>query len=495
MPSKDESVRLLLQGLQARSIGMVEEAERILRSLLGGPRDPMLNLLLATTLPVTYTSMDDLLTRRRHCMEALSQLQQRGQKMDLTSLFGVPWMELAYQGMNDREPQRLMASLQTAPQPAPLPDLHRGGVRDRIRVGFCSAYFRDHTIGKLMRGVIANLNRDDFVVTVLATQDADDNIAQFCKAHSDAYIALPVEVTLARKIILGQKLDVIYYTDIGMQPSTYTLAYSRLAPVQCVTWGHPDTTGIPTVDYFISSVDLDMDDAQDAYTETLVRLKNIALYYYRPPTPSGTPARSEFGLPDTGTLYGCLQTLTKMHPQFDPVLADILRRDRTGILLLLGGQHPFMNQTLMARFKTTMPDVMNRIRFVPRMEYQPFLRFNRVIDVMLDPIHFGGGNTSLEALSYGIPVVTWPSRFLRGRILYALYKSMGMMDCVVNDLSEYADLAVRLGTDRAFRNRVSAKIQSTCGILYENPAGVRELEDFFRDAVTHARAGETNIHR
>ncbi len=81
-----------------------------------------------------------------------------------------------------------------------------------------------------------------------------------------------------------------------MDPFTYTLALSRLAPVQCVTWGHPSTTGLETIDYYLSSELFETEDADQYYTEKLVRLKTIPAYSYRPTPPSPLKKRDQFGL-------------------------------------------------------------------------------------------------------------------------------------------------------------------------------------------------------
>ncbi len=67
-----------------------------------------------------------------------------------------------------------------------------------------------------------------------------------------------------------------------MDPFSYLLAFSRLAPVQCVTRGHPDTTGILNIDYFISCEDFETEGAEMQYSESLVRMTNIPNYFYRP---------------------------------------------------------------------------------------------------------------------------------------------------------------------------------------------------------------------
>ena len=57
------------------------------------------------------------------------------------------------------------------------------------------------------------------------------------------------------------------------------LAALWLAPIQCASWGHPDTTGLPTIDYFLSGELMEPPDADEHYTERLVRLPNLAIYY------------------------------------------------------------------------------------------------------------------------------------------------------------------------------------------------------------------------
>src|SRR5262249_32461009 len=155
-------------------------------------------------------------------------------------------------------------------------------------------------------------------------------------------------------------------------------------------------------------------------------LKLPAVYYHRPELPASLKTRADFGFSDEAHLYGCPQTLYKFHPEFDHILAGILRGDEDGLLVLIKGQHQTMDDTLMARFKQTMTGVADRVRFVPRQDRAGFLGLTGMLDVSLDPLHFGGGNTSFEAFALGIPIVTLPSEFLRGRITYAQYLMMGI---------------------------------------------------------------------
>jgi hypothetical protein len=109
----------------------------------------------------------------------------------------------------------------------------------------------------------------------------------------------------------------------------------------------------------------------------------------------------------------------------------------------------------------------------------------RHADVLLDSLHFGGGNTSLEGFSVGTPIVTLPGEFMRGRHTLSMYRATEIADCIANSLAHYVELAVKLGTDSSFRRDVGNRIEARSPILYEDERVARELERAF---VTAARA-------
>jgi protein O-GlcNAc transferase len=349
----------------------------------------------------------------------------------------------------------------------------------RIRVGFISANFRDQTVGVWTEGLIEQFDREKFHVIVLSIGRHEDDTGRRIRAKADEYAELSSHLPAARRAVAEAKLDVLLYADIGMEGFAYTLAMSRLAPVQCVTWGHPITSGLNTVDYFISSELAEAEDAQKNYTEKLVRLKNLPLYYHRPPPPKVKRDRPYFDLPDEAHVYGCLQTVFKLHPAFDEAIGGILRADPKGLLVVPKPGTANWGDVTLGRLRAAYPDVVDRIRLVRRLERDEFRALNAACDVMLAPFPFGAGDTSMEAFAAGVPVVTMPTPFLKGRLTHAMYRWMGIEDCVASSPAEYARLAVKLGRDRAWRGAVREKILARNGVLYENVAGVRELEAFF----------------
>lgn len=111
------------------------------------------------------------------------------------------------------------------------------------------------------------------------------------------------------------------------------------------------------------------------------------------------------------------------------------------------------------------------------MANDDYLRLLQICDVILDPLHFGGGNSSYEALAMGTPVVTLPSSFLRGRITAGLYRKMQMTDCIVKTTDEYIAMAVRLTKDLSFRETIRRRIVAESAVLFDDLAEVRCLEN------------------
>jgi protein O-GlcNAc transferase len=475
-----------------REQGNLKEAEVSYGEALRLRPSNGLRILRATMLPPIYQSVGEVQDCRTRLTEQVRQLHDEGIRLDLTADPATPAFLLAYQGLNDRDLQRNLARLYAAPQPSNRPvAAARGSASGRIQVGFLSRHFKWHTIGELMRGLIAHVSREEFAVTVLAVGRSRDDIAHFIRKHADRYIELPQFLPAARRLIGELALDVLLYPDIGMDPTTYSLAFDRLAPVQCVTWGHPSTTGISTMDYFLSSTLFEGAEAPQHYTETLVCLKNMPFYGYRPALPAAPKGREDFGLPPNAHLYGCPQSLFKLHPGFDPILAGVLRADPQGLVLLNQAHEPFYHYwegLLRKRFAATLPDVVERIRFLPRLKHEDYLSLTQITDVLLDPIHFNGGNTSLKAFALGVPIVTLPGTLLKTRLTYGLYQKMQVDDCIVRTPEEYIATAVKLGSDSDYRASIRSKILAANHVLFDNSEPVLEIEEFFQQAVARARS-------
>src|SRR3546814_3439188 len=135
----------------------------------------------------------------------------------------------------------------------------------------------------------------------------------------------------------------------------------------CVTWGHPDTTGIPALDYFISNDLAEPEDAESHYSERLVRLDGVQTCYRRPPMPDPFEPRAAFGLPEDATLYLCPQSLFKFHPEMDAAFAAILHRDPRARLVIFRGTDDHATERLLERWRDALDAGMDRFVVLPRM--------------------------------------------------------------------------------------------------------------------------------
>lgn len=481
----------LTQGRHADAINCFDRSHALL------PNDAM-RLRAAIAQPIVHESVERIAASRRATQDRVSQLSREPLRVDAPEhSVGITAMNLAYQGFDDRPLLESIAELFSRAAPAlhdSAPALTEAGrvgnhaspavtTRDaRLRIGIISRHLHNHSNSRLNLGIIRELPRDRFHVTVFRFPGREDETTKLVKLAADETVTLPVHLDPARREVVAHRPDVLFYTDIGMEPLTYFLAFSRLAPVQCTSWGVPVTSGLFTIDYYLSSIDLEPQNAQANYTEKLVLLKNLPAYYYRP-QPGNTPrTRGDFGCDDHAHLYICPQSLFKFHPEFDAALGEILRADPAGLLVLLDPPQPHWRELLWQRWQHTLGDVLTQIRFLPALSNDDFLQLLALADVMLDPYHFGGGNTTYEALAFGTPIVTWPGPFMRGRVTSACYRRMQETICVAPSQSEYAALAIRLGTDSAFRRNVRERLLAANGALYENRAVIDELSEFFERA-------------
>lgn len=478
-------------GTAYKDMGLPDNARACYDKALSFGMDSGIEIKSALLLPVICESRASIAKSRNDMLEKLDALAEKPlQLVDPYRQVGTTNFFLVYHGLDDREIQEKTAKrlLQACPElawTAPhVPDGWDG--QRKIRVGVISKYLHDHTIGKLNLGMIRNLDRETFTVILFRFPGIEDPFARELNQAADRVVRLPDELAGARQAIAACEPDILFYLDIGMIPLTYFLAYARLAPVQCVTWGHPVTTGIPNMDYFISCQTAEPPGADAHYSETLVRLKQLGTYYYRPENPGEPVPRDSLDLPAEANIYLCAQTLFKFHPDFDDILAGILLQDPKAVLVFIQSGPDQWRNLIEQRFASVIQERMDRVRFVPPMPREKFFSLLLMADVLLDTPHFCGGNTSIEAFALGLPVVTLPGDYLRGRLTLAMYRRMGIMECVARDPADYTRIAVKLGTNCAWRNKIKKKIEDRAASLFEDIDVVGELERFWKTALSEA---------
>ena len=338
-------------------------------------------------------------------------------------------------------------------------------------------------------GIIRNLPRELFDVTVFFYFKPSDDLGNFIWDSDNTNIVLPdTTIFERRRIIEEQKLNILVYCDIGMAPDTYFLSYSRLAPIQCNTWGHSDTSGIDTIDYYISSKYYEKDNhPEDNYSEKLVLLNSLCIFYYKIIENPELAEKHQFGFSSKVNIYLSSQVLFKLNPDFDKVLNNILEKDKDGIIVLIKmNLGLYIQDTLIKRLEQTLGSNMTRVHFIEwqKKSERDFYKLLSIADVIIDPYPFGGCNTSFSAFSMGIPIVTMPANFINGRFTHGLYRKMNILDLVANNNEEYVSLAVKCATDKTFRKQISTKILDNIHLIFNEIDSVNTWINFCIKAVT-----------
>ena len=282
-------------------------------------------------LPILYASDAEIPVRRQRYLAALERLEAAADdpavRRSLAEQIGAPPFYLPYQGENDVVPQAIYGKLacrilgETFPPARPPP---RPSAGERIRLGIPSGYFRDHTIYKLfLEGWLTEIDRSRFEVIGFHTSALSDHVTTRLAGLCDHFVqGLPSNAAW-REAIVDAAPHALLYAEVGIDPVIGWLAAQRLAPLQCLTWGHPETTGMPTLDYYLSSDLMEPPDAEAHYTERLVRLPRLGTHYAPDEARPAAVDHASLGLDPGLPVFWSGQTQPKYLPRYDWIFPRI----------------------------------------------------------------------------------------------------------------------------------------------------------------------------
>ena len=349
----------------------------------------------------------------------------------------------------------------------------------KIRIGFISEFLTNHTIGKLFQGLIRNLDKKKFDIFIFhSCLTKEGRIKDLIDSSAIKSIRLPKNIDDKISVIGNEKLDILFYPDIGMSSDLYYLTFLRLAKHQINCWGHPETSGNSTIDYFISSKVCETSDAQKFYSEKLINLNNFTSFYE---VPNFHKKDISFSSHEKYNIYFCSQSLFKILPDFDLILKKILEKDKKAQLIFIKDPWNIWNKILLDRWKKSINKNLDRIKFVDRLSVDDFINLSGNSNVLLDPVYFGSGNSFIETFSYGTPMVTFPSNFLRSRLVMGLYNQMKINNPpIVYNNEDYINLSIELANNRKLNEEIRGQIiENSNKYFFNNYLVINEFENFF----------------
>ncbi|GAA4251635.1 tetratricopeptide repeat protein [Azospirillum formosense] len=402
---------------------------------------------------------------------------------------------LAYQGMDNRALQEtyvgIMAGLMEARLGSRIPTIlgtprastHLRAARTRLRVGIVSSYFHDHSVWRaILAGWLTQLDPERFTLLGYHVRGEEDACTALAASRCAVFRRGLGTTERWADAIVADRPDALLFPEVGMEPMTHRLAALRLAPVQAVAWGHPDTTGLPTLDHYLSGDLLEPPDGDAFYSERLHRLPNLGCYVEPTRRPVASVTRGRFGMSDAAPAFLCSQSLFKYLPQHDHVFAAIAAAVPGSRFLFFRHSQPTVTRIFEDRLERAFAlqgiDSRERCVFSDPLDHDAYLGTLRVMDVYLDSIGFSGFNTALQAVEAGLPVVTLRGNFMRGRLAAALLDRLGMADVVAQSPDDFIADAVRLGLDPAARAIRGSRQTAALPVVYRDRATITGLERF-----------------
>jgi protein O-GlcNAc transferase len=267
---------------------------------------------------------------------------------------------------------------------------------------------------------------------------------------------------------------------VGLDASTGALAALRLAPIQAACCGHPVTTGLDSIDHFLSGKLLEPPGAQVQYREKLVRLAGLGSAPRAPAAPGAGDWADALRI-DGKPLLMCLQNLAKLPPSFDAVIAAILARSSARLVLFDRGDGASTRwRKRIDRALVAHGVAQDMLRFEPLRDYPDFLAGIARADLILDSPGFSGGATSLDALAMGAVVLCFEGGSARARQTSAMMRVIEVPELIASSAADYVERAAALLAEPRRLETLRSTLRERADRLFDGAACVETFAAFLR---------------
>lgn len=360
----------------------------------------------------------------------------------------------------------------------------------RLRVGFVSGDLVGHPVAYFIEPVLELLPQhcDVFAYHNRAERDEDEVTALIKGYNLHWHNVAQLSDDELHKLIVRDEIDIL--VDLSGHSAYHRLPVfaRRAAPVQVTYLGYPNTTGLKTMDYFLSH-ELNLTDRTQSYfSETIYPLDKTGSVY-RPLVKDKRKIRdqkyqvSESPCLSSGYVtFGTLNNIAKIDKGVVAAWSAILKRVPTSRLMI---ESPgFHQKEFVNKFRQRFVEFgiePDRVILKNRDNSLQYLRYNE-IDIALDPFPFGGGTTSCDAIWMGVPLVTLIGETQMSRTGFAIVNILGKPEWATSDLSSYVDIAADLASDMERLNsiRLGLRARMEASPLMDYAAFAQDLANAFR---------------
>jgi protein O-GlcNAc transferase len=378
-----------------------------------------------------------------------------------------------------------------AGSPARIPVTSRPK-RNKIRLAIVSNHFYRHSVWDIIvRGLLTNLDRTRFEVVLYNTDSSEDRETGIAKSLCDVWRD-PRMITGPDgwlDAMAQDQPDVIYYPEIGMDPITLRLAAHRLAPLQVAGWGHPVTTGLPTMNLFFSGEMIEAPDADSHYRERLVHLPGTGcctapISLNPEPIPDLAAELSK----RRGPRFVIPQMIFKFDPADDALFASIASTvGECTFILLSKPKYSFATDQLITRLNRTFQernlDPEQYLLVIPWLSLEKFYSLLDMCDIYLDCPSFSGYTTAWQAVQRGLPVLTLEGKYMRQRLAAGLLRKIGLTDTIASSFEEYVTIAAQLAAECNDTTNYNARRKALAAAAHLANHDISVVREFERNVI------------
>ena len=243
-----------------------------------------------------------------------------------------------------------------------------------------------------------------------------------------------------------------------MDPKIQLLASLRLAPIQCQTFGHPVSSCLNNIDYFLSSDLMENKDSKKHYNEKLYNLSNTGQCYEYPKVKLTKNINN-----NPKTIFFNLQNLFKLLPDDDDLCVDLIKKIKNCEIWFIEGKNTTVTELFKKRLKNKFEknnlNYNKNIFFHKRLSQSDFFKLINKSDIILDSLNWSGNVTTHQAIYLNKPVITLPGNYMRSRHTFALLKHIKLNETIAKTKKDYVNIAYNLSKDFNYRKKIIQKIE------------------------------------
>ncbi len=343
--------------------------------------------------------------------------------------------------------------------PTPIKRKRRRPLADRpLRVGYLSPDFRQHVVRQFFEPVLWRHDPENIEVYCYSETKRPDFATFQVRWVADRWFRTHgvTDEDVAQQIV-DDRIDIL--VDLAGHTAHNRLGVMtyRPAPVQATYLGYFGSTGLSTIDYWITDPVIHPEDTDEPVVEKIWRLPRCGFSYgvprHAPPVrdrPKNKPM-----------VFACFNNVSKAGMDVVDAWAEILRRAPRSRLLLKDRRFAFgrSRQIWKKRFERRGID-LKRIEFRGNSPHPEYMNTYNEIDVALDPFPRTGGTTTCDALWMSVPVVTLAGKRYVTRLSTTKLHAVGAPELVTESREAYIEKAVELAKNRSLRNEYHSTLRN-----------------------------------